>query len=58
MLSPAADVINCLSNDLAIDHHLIIDLIRHDDTLRGLFKETVEDFHNYPDLLTECGGQF
>ena len=58
MLSPAADVINCLSNDLAIDHHLIIDIIKHDDSLKALFKETVEDFNLYPDLLAECGGQF
>ena len=58
MFGIAEDVINCLANDTTIEHHLIIDLIRHDDELKAMFKDTVEDFSNYEELLEMVGGQF
>ena len=58
MTTSPQNVIACLAGELEIEHFLIIDLIRHDEVLRGLFRDTVEDFTEYPRLLAEVGGNF
>ena len=58
MTTTPANVIACLSGELEIEHFLIIDLIKSDEVLRGLFRSTVEDFTKYPRLLAEVGGNF
>jgi len=58
MRTSPANVISCLSGDLLVDHYLIIEAIKEDDELRGIFRDTVEDFTEYPALLEALEGAF
>jgi hypothetical protein len=58
MLSPAAEVIACLSDDLLVDHYLLIEAIKGDENILGIFRDTVEDFTEYPALVEALEGAF
>ena len=45
------NVIACLSGDLLVDENLIIEAIREDEEILGVFRDTVEDFTEYPSLI-------
>jgi len=58
MRTSPANVISCLSGDLLVDHYLLIEAIKEDENILGIFRDTVEDFTEYPALLEALEGAF
>jgi hypothetical protein len=58
MRTSPQNVISCLAGDLLVDHYLIIEAIKEDDELRGIFRDTVEDFTEYASLVKALEGAF
>jgi len=58
MRTSPANVISCLSIDLLVDHYLLIEAIKGDENILGIFRDTVEDFTEYPALVEALEGAF
>ena len=51
MRTSPQNVIACLAGDLLVDESLIIEAIREDEKILGIFRDTVEDFTEYGSLV-------
>ena len=58
MRTSPQNVIACLAGELLVDNMLVIEAIREDSEALALFRDTVEDFTEYPLLLDFVGGMF
>ena len=58
MRTTPQNVINCLAGDLLVDPYLILDVIKSDEEILGIFRDTVEDFTEYQNLVSVFEGQF
>ena len=58
MFGIPADVIQCLSDDLLVEHNLIIDEIKSSEEIRNIFRDVVEDFSEYETLRDVLADRF
>jgi hypothetical protein len=58
MRTSSQNVISCLAGDLLVEENLIIEAIREDESILGIFRDTVEDFTEYPALVESLEGAF
>jgi hypothetical protein len=58
MRTSPQNVISCLAGDLLVDGNLIIEAIREDEEILGIFRDAVEDFTEYPALVQVLGRVF
>lgn len=58
MFGTPADVIQCLSDDLSVEHNLIIDEIKSSPEMRAIFRDVVEDFSEYETLRDSLADRF
>jgi hypothetical protein len=56
MRTSPQNVISCLAGDLLADEGLLVEAIREDEEALEIFRESVEDFTEYPRLLEIVGG--
>ena len=58
MFTTAEELIQCLSDDLCVEHNLIIEEIKKSSSLKGYFLDVVEDFSEYETLRDVLAEKF